>query len=178
MDDFEPQVRLRAGWPGGMRAARKRCENGTRKTAVYRRRNIHQARKAQKGIKHLRLGPKSLSVGSRCSNSYGSGGARLKHIPKLGLIYWTREVRWIWTLSQVISRTALFPTSVCGRAQQWLSRLPACRQSTAVPNPWTALIYRCLQTSYSLCRPGPASRVSPSERQRYPSQDHADATPR
>ena len=49
------------------------CENSMRKTAVNRRLNIHQARKAQKGIKHLRLGPKSLSVGSRCSASYGSG---------------------------------------------------------------------------------------------------------
>ena len=149
-----------------------------RKTAVNRRLNIHQARKAQKGIKHLRLGPKSLSVGSRCSNSYGSGGARLTYIPKSGLIYWTREVRWIWTLSQVISRTALFPTSACGHAQQWLSRLPACRLSTAVPNPWTVLIYRCLQTSYSLCRPGPASKVSPSEPLQYQYQAHAGATPR
>ena len=77
------------------------CENSMRKTAVNRRLNIHQARKAQKGIKHLRLGPKSLSVGSRCSESYGSGGARLTYIPKSGLIYWTREVRWIWTLSQL-----------------------------------------------------------------------------
>ena len=55
------------------------CENSMRKTAVNRRLNIHQARKAQKGIKHLRLGPKSLSVGSRCSESYGSGGARLTY---------------------------------------------------------------------------------------------------